>query len=106
MTRDIKGKVQDLYNELSCANQSVKDVIASLQSCSHSTNLTEKVGIHARQMPEFKILVEPRVHCLSIIRQVCTGEMPVEKALKLFQEAEKQLKAALDCFNEEKLKNV
>ena len=98
MTNDIKGKVKKLYDELWSARNVVRDIIGSLETCDDNTNLTQKIGIYARQMPEFKILAEKRVHCLSIVRQVCTGEMSVEKSLELFHIAEKQLNEALDCI--------
>lgn len=98
MTKDIKGKVKELHDEIWRARNVVKDIISSLESCDYNTNLTQKIGIYARQMPEFKILAEKRVSCLSCVRQVCTGEMSVEKALELFHIAEKQLNEALDCI--------
>lgn len=99
MTKDIKGKVKDLHDEIWCAQNVVKNIISSLETCDDNTNLTQKIGIYARQMPEFKILAEKRVACISIIRQVCTGEISVEKSLKLFHTAEKQLNEALECIN-------
>lgn len=98
MTKDIKGKVKELYDELYSARNVVKDIICSLESCDDNTNLTQVIGVYARQMPVYKILAEKRVACISCLRQVCTGEMSVEKALELFRIAEKQLNEALDCF--------
>ena len=98
MTRDIKGKVKELHGEILCAKHFVRDIIETLEFCDENTNLTQKVGIFARQMPELKILAEKRVACLSILRQVCTGEISVDKALELFHTAEKQLDEALDCI--------
>ena len=76
----------------------IKDIIGSLETCDDDTNLTQKIGIYARQMPEFKILTEQRVACLSIVRQVCTGELSLEKSLEFFHTAEKQLNEALECI--------
>ena len=98
MTKDIKGKVKELYDEIWRAQNVVRDIIASLETCDDNTNLTQKIGIYARQMPEFKILAEKRVSCLSIVRQVCTGEISIEKSLELFHTAEKQLSEALECI--------
>ena len=98
MTKDIKGKVKELHEELWRARNVVKDIIGSLDCCDDNTNLTREIGIYARKMPEFKILAEKRVSCISCVRQVCTGEMSVEKALELFRVAEKQLDEALDCI--------
>ena len=98
MAKDIKGKLEALYDEFLRAKHVVKDIIGSLELCDDNTNLTQKIGIYARQMPEFKILAEKRVSCLSCIRQVCTGEMTVEEAIKIFRTAEKQLDEALDCI--------
>ena len=98
MTKDIKGKVKELYDEIWRARNVVRDIIGSLETCDDNTNLTQKIGIYARQMPEFKILTEKRVACLSIVRQVCTGEISVEKSLELFHTAEKQLNEALECI--------
>lgn len=98
MAKDIKGKVKELHDEIWRARNVAKDIIGSLESCHDNTNLTQTIGIYARQMPEFKILAEQRVACLSLLRQVCTGELSVAKALDLFQTAEKQLNEALDCI--------
>ena len=98
MGKDIKGKVKALHDEILCAKNVVKDIIGSLESCDDNTNLTQAIGIYARQMPEFKILAEKRVACISGVRQVCTGEISISKALELFQAAEKQLNEALDCI--------
>ena len=98
MTKDIKGKVKALHDEIFCAKCVVKEIIGALESCDINTNLTQTIGIYARQMPEFKILADKRVSCLSCVRQVCTGEMSVSKALELFHTAEKQLDEALDCI--------
>lgn len=96
MTKDIKGKVKELHDELYSARTVVADIISSLESCDDTTNLTQAIGVYARQMPGYKILAEKRVSCISCLRQVCTGEMSVEKALELFHIAEKQLNEALD----------
>jgi hypothetical protein len=101
MTRDnnsIKKKVMDLHEELTRAKHVVKDIKGSLESCTEATNLTETIGIYARQMPNFKILAEQRVSCLSFVRQVCTGELKKEEALELLGVAEKHLNEALDCI--------
>lgn len=97
--KDIKGKVLELHSELTSARHLVKDIIGTLKCCDDGTILTQAVGIYARQMPKFKILAEQRVHSLSIVRQVCTGEIEIEKAIELFKTAEKQLDDALACFN-------
>lgn len=98
MTKDIKSKVRDLHEELTRAKHVVKDIKGSLEACTETTNLTKEIGIYARQMPNFKILAEQRVACISFVRQVCTGELTPEKALELLSEAEKQLSDALDCI--------
>lgn len=98
MIKDIKGKIKNLYEEIWSARNVVKDIIGSLETCDDDTNLTQKIGIYARQMPEFKILTEQRVACLSIVRQVCTGELSLEKSLEFFHTAEKQLNEALECI--------
>ena len=95
---DIKWKVHQLHQELIRANDFVKNVICALEGCNDQTNLTETIGFFAREIPEFRILAERRVSCLSCIRQVCTGELSVEKALELFRTAEKQLNEALNCI--------
>lgn len=97
--KDIKGKVLELHIELTSAKNLVKDIIGTLKICNDNTNLTQTVGIYARQMPNFKILAEQRVDCLSLVRQICTGEMKAQEAIELFKTAEKQLDEALNCFN-------
>lgn len=97
--KDIKRKVLDLHSELCNAKSLVKDIIGTLKCCDDDTILTQAVGRYARQMPKFKILAEQRVACLSLIRQVCTGEIKLEEAIELFKTAEKQLDDALACFN-------
>lgn len=101
MTRDknfIKKKVQDLHEELTRAKHVVEDIKGSLKACTEATNLTKEIGIYARQMPDFKILAEQRMSCLSFVRQVCTGELKPAEALELLEVAEKHLSEALDCI--------
>ncbi len=96
MTKTVCEKVRELYCEILSARTIVKDIIDTLKFCNDTTNLTQNIGIFARQMPEFKILSEQKVACISYIRQVCTGEISTEKALELFHMAQKQLDEALE----------
>lgn len=98
MAKSIKGKVEELYTEIWRARNIITDIIGSLMACNVNTNLTQDIGVFARQMPEFKILAEQRVACLSYLRQVCTGEMRLEEALELFQVVKKQLDEGMACF--------
>ena len=98
MAKNIKGKIEELYNEIWRARNIVNDIIGSLKACNVNTNLTQDIGVFARQMPEFKILAEQRVTYLSYLRQVCTGENSIEKALELFQVAKKQLDEGMACI--------
>jgi hypothetical protein len=100
MTKDIKGKVEEIYDELHHANCLVNKIINALEDCNANTNLTQEIGAFARKMPIFNFLAEKQEICLLVIRKVCTGEKKPEKALKFFREAQKQLHDALACFKE------
>ena len=98
MVNTIKGKVLALHQELTNAEAFVELILKDLENCNKDTNLTEKIGEYARRMPDFKILAKQRIQVLSCIRQVCTGEMTIEKAIELFKTAQQQLDEALECF--------
>lgn len=98
MANGFKGKVTELHAELRLARRIVKNILDSLESCDSNSNLTKKIGIYAQQMPQAKFLVNKRTACILCIRQVCTGEMSINEARKLFLTAEKQLIEALDCI--------
>ena len=85
MTKDIKGKVKELYNEILFAKKEVEDIIKTLKTCKDTTKLSEEVGFHARHMPKLKILAEQRRAYISVIRQVCTLEITVDEALILIK---------------------
>ena len=98
-TNSCKKKVEDLHGEFTRARHFTRDIIGTLVNCGDNTNLTEEIGIFARQMPEFNILAEQRVTCLALLRKICTGEMQIEEAIRLLRVAEQQLTEALQCIN-------
>ncbi len=99
LDKQFEDMKQNLSKEINDALTFVCALIDALDECNATTNLTNKIGRYARKMPEFKILSEQRIKCLSLIRQVCTGEMSPENASQLLVESVGQLHAANDYLN-------
>lgn len=99
MENDIKNEVLKMYNDVSCANYYVNDIIKALESCREDTNLTVRIGMYAQHIPDFNFLTNLRNYYLSLIRQVCTGEISYTAALELFRENSNHLHEASNCFN-------
>ena len=98
MANDIKGKLQEMHDEILCARNLTRDIIGDLESCDENTNLTQKIGIYAREMPDFNYLAGKRAEAISHIRGVCTGELSISLALEYFRHAEKHLNESLKYF--------
>ena len=88
-------KQSALEEDLKILQNVVKDAIGSLKAVTETTDLSEKIGVFARKMPELPILEERRVEFISLVRQVCTKEKSVEKGISLLEKEEAEINNAL-----------
>ena len=86
----ITAKVRTLVKELDVMIHLCSDLIGTLKDCS-SQELSDKIGVFAREMPECKILTSERKDAIDLVRMVCTKEIAVEKAIKLVESARSEL---------------
>ena len=86
----ITAKVRTLAKELDGMINWCFDLIGTLDNVSEE-ELPDKIGIFARQMPEFKILTSERKDAIDLVRMVCTKEVTVEKAIELIISARAEL---------------
>lgn len=86
----ITSKLRALVGELESAIHVCDDLLGTLESC-QVNQLTNCVGVFARQMPDYKIMREERQEAIDIIRQVCTQEMSVNKAKEIISKARAEL---------------
>ena len=98
MANNPKEKVRDLHDEIWYAKKFVENIINTLECCDVYKKQIHKIGIFARQIPEFKYLSDERIYILSILRRAAAGEITVAKALELFRQVQKQLSESLDYF--------
>lgn len=87
----ITGSVKQLKEELRIARGLINDIVITLNNVRTETNLTQKVGTFAVQMPEFKILTKDADAAKRILRMVCTGEMQPGEAAQKFKCAYKEI---------------
>lgn len=99
MSKNVCERVKELYCEILKAECLVKAIIAALDFCTDTSNLMQDIGIFARRMPKFRILSDQRATYILYVRQVCTGEISIEKALELFHTVLKQLDEALEYID-------
>ncbi len=86
----MTSKLRTLVEELNSAIHICDDLLGTLEICPVS-QLTNCVGVFARQMPDYKIMREERQEAIDIIRQVCTQEMSVNEAKEVISKARAEL---------------
>ena len=94
----ITAKVKILANELDSAINLCSNIIGALSNC-REQNLTEHVGVFARQMPDYKILTQEKREAMDLIREVCTAEVTPEEARRTFLRARKELENTRKLIN-------
>ena len=86
----ITAKVRTLVGELDSAIHVCDDLLGTLENCPKE-QLTDRVGIFARQMPDYKILTQERKGTLDLIRQLCTAELSIEEGRSLIRRYRSEL---------------
>ena len=87
----ITAKVRTLVGELDLAIHVCDDLLGTLENCPKD-QLTDRVGIFARQMPDYKILTQERKSGIDVIRQICTQELSIEEGKSIIQRSRTELK--------------
>ena len=92
-------KIGRVVREMSSAQEFLKELKKALENCSGNTDLSEKIGKFAREMPEFEYLKHQADFIKSDIRKICSKELPVVEAIKKVEEYNNILFEALRCFD-------
>lgn len=88
----ITENFKTFVNELDSAINLCIDISEILVDCRRE-DLTERVGIFARKMPDYKILVQEREEILELIRKTCTEEYSMFDAHLLFASTRAELES-------------
>ena len=86
----ITAKLRTLVKELDLIIHVSSDLLGTLENC-NPEELSDKIGVFARQMPECKILTTERKEAIDLVRMICTKEITVEKAIELVRSARAEL---------------
>lgn len=94
----ITAKVRTLVGELDSAIHVCDDLLGVLNNCTKE-QLPDRIGIFARQMPDYKIITQERKDAIDLIRQICTQELSIDKAKTLIQNTQAELKNTRKLIN-------
>lgn len=86
----ITTKMIKYAEELDLCIKSFQNIFDTLANCPKE-QFMNRIGIFARQMPDYKILTDEKKNGLLVVRQICTGELSVEEAKKVIKETQKKL---------------
>jgi len=89
----ITAKVRKLAEELDSAITVGKGLQEALESYTDFDKLDEKIGIFARQMPDWRILTEEKQNGLNFVRKICTGEISILEAKELVEKLISELES-------------
>jgi hypothetical protein len=91
-------QVRTIAEELDCAIGIGKDVLGTLETVKPK-NLTEKIGIFAKKIPDWKLLVLERRVAIDFIRQICTAELSIAEGKELCKKYIGELEDARRLIN-------
>jgi len=94
----ITAKVKTLVGELDSAIYICDELLKTLENCPKN-QLTDRVGIFARQMPDYKILTQEKNGALNVIRKICTAEISIEEAISFISQARTELENTRKLIN-------
>lgn len=98
----IIGSMKTLKGEVKQARNLCMDIVGDLEKIS-SDNLTEKIGIYVRQMPDFKVLSKDAESAKQLLRKVCSGEVTPSDASNQFKSGIRQLNIIISMFDKAEL---
>lgn len=98
----IIGSMKTLKGEVKQAKALCLDIISDLEQITATDNLTNRIGIYVRQMPEFKVLTKDAETAKQTLRKVCSGEITPLDASHHFKSGLDQLNTLISMFDSTK----
>ena len=99
----IIGSMKTLKGEAKRAKALCLDILGDLEQITASDNLTNRIGIYVRQMPDFKVLSKDAESTKQLLRKVCSGEITPADACEHIKDAINQLDIIISMLDSAKV---
>ena len=95
----IIDSMKTLKGEVKQSKALCLDIIGDLEQITATDNLTIRIGIYVRQMPEFKVLSKNSESAKQLLRKVCSVEITTLDASQHFNSGLSQLDTLISIFD-------